>query len=735
MLNTSMYKKLEQMKKGGYTLFSDKTRKMLLAMGLSLLSVGTITQVANAEVAGTVDLKRTANLDTGKIRYQLTLNEDEYNLDGIYDATGATRIDPIAGKINAKTGTVVIEVADSTESVMIKNTNPNPTEGTDTKVITLTTENVDNDGPTFDAKTMIKYNTEEGSYIQAKFTDAKTKIYKIVDKNGHDRVVLKEKEQDKTVTLKYVLLDENDTSFKIYDILGNYTTINLSDAKIETTFNAKSIDGSKIALDVTTQYIDGANTYNLTGIMTPAGQEITVQDADKDIYPETGTLPQGITKLVLTYTNANDTSDTKTVEIPIALDKTAPVAIKYQKESDGNGTQTVTKSTASTAQSRAYINSATGKGIVEVKDIQSGISKIVTLTGSGAYTEEATVYETTDLKISVLCLFNVSQNTTAVRVYDGVGNSVDIPLVESTDVVTYAKINKHNDGTYTLVAQNVNAGLSKIERATGVDGQNNPVFGPGGELATFADPDALNNAGNLKQYPLERYEQVIADTGEPIIRVYDALGNMSEVTFDTLAITLHYAAYNGTDALALSLTETRGIWKIAAVVQEESGTNTYVLETFPEGNEPQTLTKTYAIPQGSVLKVFVYNERGTERLKNEISGSDIKSEAQLTALEKIYTSQDRLAREGTSITGTTAIAKFGIKQIEYGDGTIVKFYEELPTELFINCKVKEGNSDILTTAVVTDALGHYLTIDPNTNETGDVHGRVTYSYNDNIITL
>ena len=71
MLKTGMYNKLEEMKNGGYTLFSDKTRKMLLAMGLSLLSVGMLSQVANAQVGAEVQFKKDGgeNLTEGMYRY------------------------------------------------------------------------------------------------------------------------------------------------------------------------------------------------------------------------------------------------------------------------------------------------------------------------------------------------------------------------------------------------------------------------------------------------------------------------------------------------------------------------------------------------------------------------------------------------------------------------------------------------------------------------------------------
>ena len=201
MFKTSIYKKVEQMRKGGYALFSDKTRKMLLAMGLSLLSVGAFTNVANAQVAVEGDIhKRTDNLEAGKVRYNITLTEDIYKLEAIYDVTGVDTEDALfdvdtyiasnptkeiemnEGTIGGKKSKVAIEVDDTlVTKILIKNDNATPVKEEDYIVIDLSTlpaANIDNDGPEYDKTSLIKYVSDEGSYIQARFTD-KSPIYRI----------------------------------------------------------------------------------------------------------------------------------------------------------------------------------------------------------------------------------------------------------------------------------------------------------------------------------------------------------------------------------------------------------------------------------------------------------------------------------------------------------------------------------------------------------------------------
>jgi len=887
MLKTGMYNKLEEMKNGGYTLFSNKARKMLLAMGLSLLSIGTLSQVANAELAGTVQLKKTAGDDliAGKVRYQIELTEDDgtHKLAGIYDSTGAIPVDIYYGSVEGKErATVVIEVADDAEEVIVKNDNETPDEQT-IDLTALAPEKVDNDGPEIDQKTIIRYVTEDVKYLQARFTDA-TKIYRIEDEDEHDRVLLKEKEQDKDVTIKYVLEDD-DEAFIIYDILGNAKRVQLSDAKVETTFNARNVEGTRLAINVTREFteVDEEDPLNpvetkyvLTGMKTGAGEEIPLQNEYNDIYDG---VPAGTTRIILTYTNPDDENDTKTVILPLILDRTGPVTVAYSTEVSSEGKDPLGNDITSynikvdnNGSARAYFNRDKGKGIVEVKDMQSGIAKIVTLTGTeGNYEEENVVYNVNELETTVLWLFNVTQETTAVRVYDGVGDYADIPLAldDNQSGTTVATIRKEEDGTYTLIAQDVQAGLGYIQR-DGISksianfrsslGYVLPAQTPYGEEQMYHDNKVYT------QYTLEKFQMTIDNEGQPIIHVYDALGNETLVDFDKFAFICHYATYNEQDSLSLSVTETRGIWKIVTTIcdkdteepypgkpgapqplsepempsqpkpsedelvvdtefeipseediivppdeglpsrtlwdawvateeeeqqeiqeddprvpqvgeknydlwqkytqykqqritikqhedyveQQEliaaweeyelwhawdrynswrenyanTATNTYTLEVFAEGQEPEEFTRTYEIPEGIVEEVRIYNTRGNDELYNIIATSpqinkpncgQLIDIVDITDADRVTTTSSKLAKAtiggDEKVVGATLTAKYGIKRVTYSDGCVIQFYDELPTELFVNCKVvdEEENEKVLT-AVVMDAIGDTATI-------------------------
>ena len=62
-------RRVHNTKKGGYTLFSDKTKKMLLSAGISMLSVCALTNVASAtpKIEGKVYTKTNGD----KVLYQI----------------------------------------------------------------------------------------------------------------------------------------------------------------------------------------------------------------------------------------------------------------------------------------------------------------------------------------------------------------------------------------------------------------------------------------------------------------------------------------------------------------------------------------------------------------------------------------------------------------------------------------------------------------------------------------
>lgn len=784
MLKTRMTKKLEEMKNGGYTLFSDKVRKLLIAMSLSLLSIGTLSQVANAQVTADVMFKSgefgEGNAKT--IRYQMTLEEDTNNLEGIYYENGVTKIVPIVGSVEGKKTMVVIEVPSDTEKIIVKNDNEYPENNVDNIEIDLTEvseEKKDDQGPQIVPGSLVRYtapNGSSGSYIQAKFTDA-TKIYRIEDQDNHDRAIIKEKDKGNEIVLKYILDDEDgegkDTSFKIYDILGNSTTVSLEDAvNVEVTYNMRNISGTQMVFKVTKEFTEDNTEYTLSKMITGAGEEISINVSDDDVVYTN--IPAGTTKLTLTYSApAGSGKDDKIVSVPLVLDKDAPVVIAYKSTKLQDTEYEVIESTEEVAKARAYFNKDKKKGIVEVKDIKSGIHMIKTLKGkTGSYEEEgAAVYEDKTLKPSVLCLFSVTEKTTAVRVYDGVGNTIDIPLglADEQDAVTVATIVKEG-GVYKLVAQDIKAGLGKITRSES-------------ELVNFETPQTIDEV-YYKEYTLDRFEMTVTDKGDPIICVYDALGNKREVSFDEFAYMCHYATFNTSGSLSISVQDSRGIEKIEITMTDLTGgeepvikeqpqseriteeldpdaedylekkaivkawkeyddsvlawedwneqhRHEYILEVFGEGQKPEELTKTYQIPDGIVEQVRVYNENG----QNIISDALINI-SNVTPADRLKTTSSDITKNsaGTQIVGAKVTAKFGIKSVEYTDGCVVRFYDELPTELYVNCLIatkqdgeqNETDEAVFTGATITDALGDTLIIESE---------KVTFSYNNKEINI
>jgi len=366
--------------------------------------------------------------------------------------------------------------------------------------------------------------------------------------------------------------------------------------------------------------------------------------------------------------------------------------------------------------------------------------------------------------------FTEDAMATAVRVTDGLGNEAYIPVVGSTEnnedtIITAELIEEKNgeDVIYKVVAQDYKAGLWKIVRGEEVEAGE--ITSAGELLAGFGNKDGImigdaenpvqgskveetglyeytNNegvtitidGGIYEEYTLNRVTRTVDQEGAPIITIYDALGNKRTVSFDDIAFACLYATYNEENALSVNIKETRGIWKVTAEIAENAnaeGTE-YVLEVFHRDHEPIKLIKTYQVPAGVVKKVTVYNTNSDTDLKNDITTTAKKNVAQLQSVAEIRNAyagasdknavldklinvkqSDLALDEENKITGATVRAKHGIKKISYEaaegnpvDDTVVEFYKDLPTELFVNCMIDNR----FTKAVVVDATGCALTI-------------------------
>lgn len=830
-------------------------KKMVLSAGLALLSVCTLVQGVSAAPIIEGQFKRTN--ESGYVTYQLKVTEPAEDVEAnieikdFFKKTGDAT-EPLSDgeillkKLNAsKTeALVVIRVADTVNKLIVSN-NKVPTEQTEIEVVgdNAVEITVDNDGPDYDPSTLIRYQGDGGKYIQAKFVD-NTKIHKVKDANGHERVLLKEKGTDKEVVLKYLLEDGAD-SFVIYDILGNPKTITFDEAKIETAFNARNLEGTTVAIDVTREFTvtegeepsQTTTTYQLAGIKTGAGENVTLKALNDNIYES---VQAGTTKFVLTYVNTEYETDTKTVVIPLMLDVTGPIGVKYSATAlfdtvnDEEDAQALGHTIAEDFQAgtiRAYRNNTTKRGIIEVRDIQSGIQKIQLLTGTeGNYTiedvttenkitingeeyktidsihdneDKGVVYYNRKLQSTLLWQFPITEDTTAVRVTDGIGVTADIPLSAEDTGVTLAAIKKYGDN-YVVVAQDTKAGLWRIDREADneagyitivdLDGVNITKDGTkdiytlltGTELEESLTHIGYDEAEHTyRQYTLDRLTKLIDPQGKPVIHVYDALGNVQTVTFDDIAFTVNYATYGEDGILSLNIVDVRGIYKVeytmvdmtdaelalnpepvltvqkptegddltkwnewdnedpalteipaadvgnydelwntyltyksevaAKQAWSDEHRKTYTVEIFKadalnEENEPRKLIKTYEIPEGGkVENVKIYNTRGEEELSNLINSVlnvvDVPNTDRIKTLNS-DTNTDLAYDNQDNFVGTTVRARYGIKTVEYEDGTVINYRDDLPTILFVNCATQDGFKN----CVVTDAIGYSLEI-------------------------
>jgi len=122
------------------------------------------------------------------------------------------------------------------------------------------------------------------------------------------------------------------------------------------------------------------------------------------------------------------------------------------------------------------------------------------------------------------------------------------------------------------------------------------------------------------------------------------------------------------------------------------------------------IIKTYEIPEGGkVENVKIYNTRGEEELCNLINSVlnvvDVPNTDRIKTLNSA-TNTDLVFDNMNNFVGTTVRARYGIKTVEYEDGTVINYRDDLPTVLFVNCATQDGFKN----CVVTDAIGYSLEI-------------------------
>ena len=101
-----------------------------------------------------------------------------------------------------------------------------------------------------------------------------------------------------------------------------------------------------------------------------------------------------------------------------------------------------------------------------------------------------------------------------------------------------------------------------------------------------------------------------------------------------------------------------------------------------------------------------------------VTSSDLKTSEDTMSVEITnVTTGAKEEKTVNKITGATVKAYHGIKKVLYDDGTVMEFYRELPTRLFVNCQLGEEFNG----ATVIDATGCPITI---------TEGMVTLDYID-----
>ena len=429
-------------------------KRLLVAMGISFISMCTLGQIANAQLSGKIVHYRTANL-TDKIRYELNLAESDinYKLEELsyFDGTNWVAIPDTnnnTAKITAGKETVdgeqsveslVVEVPDTARKFRITN---DKTGTPDEKIIFITSNEgaaaptIGDTAPNIGKITNFAgddcaensapvlswaYRNTEGNYVQFEASDDVV-IDRILDKEGKDRVIIQEKDKETEITAKYKLktgseiggtdtdITQEEDVFYVLDRLGNALAVDISrDALVQYTLAAKDIEGSTVVLNMTLP--TGAT---LNSIKTVEGTDLTTNkkadntDAgiveDYRITPNTHLVsiytqvPVGTTYVNVEYTPSG-ASESITIPVELDLDLTAPEVVRRNvtiaETEQGSGVYNVTGTGEITTQQgghmRVYKNSDSSLAIVEVTDMVSGIKRIAACTGTGNGITEAEV--------------------------------------------------------------------------------------------------------------------------------------------------------------------------------------------------------------------------------------------------------------------------------------------------------------------------------------------------------
>ncbi|MBP5427589.1 MAG: hypothetical protein J6Y29_06890 [Clostridiales bacterium] len=656
-------RRVHNTKKGGYTLFSDKTKKMLLSAGISMLSVCALTNVASAtpKIEGKVYTKTNGD----KVLYQIEAKEEakendrEFELDDIYivTTTDGKEIETKAKKLfwqkssDEKTILAVIE-ADENATIRIKNNDkrkekPGADDNLPDNYYDIKKENdIQAYTQSNPLKLLWAYKNKEEKYVQFKVgyegnAECQPIINEIVRKDGDIELVTKvsEKDQGKEVVARYDYenLDkevtdatetDDDTSFMVRNIFGDELSINIENINVTYTIAAKDADGSRVVLNMVLP--EGAKLLSLetvNGIDILTSADVDKEWPGKDLVNIYTDVPAGTTFLTLKYKVGEEE-----IEIPVALklDLTSPEVV--QRNADGNRVD-------ANGTARIYKNDKCTKAIVEISDVLSGIKKISVFKDGDECVELTQKFELSNLPTSVVQLMDLPAGATSIKIYDGMGNIKDISLEDvSIDAGAGLSLDfaldmeDENAKSMIVTYQDNKSGLHKFLRSKEINADREPkqaliAINCEAEYAPKVE-DEVNLYKTVegkkeieKNYIVTEDKKTIVEAnwqGVPEFTIVSALGNKKEFNINEIMFTLDKVYLSKTDdedpvvkAISVDAHDLRRIKKITAEINDEE----VVLDTFEvKGGTiqgPVDVSKAYELPDGAHLtKITFYHYDG-----------------------------------------------------------------------------------------------------------------------------
>lgn len=753
-------RKMHTIKKGGYTLFLDKIRKMLLAVGMSLLSICTFSNVVFATPTGEVtwkdfeeytlyqvSAKETGNFTLEKIS---VVTEDKEEAQEVEDK------DKLFWKMSSdgKELLAVIKAPNEPKVTSIQVSNSDKKESSQEGEDSFCKINIADNNKYPDGKPKITwaYRNEESNYVEFGAND-KIVISELVGKDGR-KINIEEKDKGTDIVAKYVL-NEGDTEVHVKNIFGGEEVLNVGDIKTIHTIAAKNTDGQKVVLNITLAEdaeLKSLNTVGGKNILETATKNLKGGE-DKDLVAIYTGVPEGTTYLDLVYKQGEEE---KIIPVALKLDLKAPTVV--QRDADG-------KKVDANGTARVYKNETGTKALVEVTDMISGIVKIAVYKDTNECTEATQKFDINNLPTSVLQLMDIPSGATSIKIVDGIGNIKNINLddieidngagltldmVQDEEEKIIATYQDNKAGLYKFVRTNKDNAFERVIRS-----EYEKNFAPKKE-----EVDDLYQSIQTKQDIEEKYD-VHENTSElekkdwqgaPEFTALSVLGNAEEFNINDIMFKVDsiYMATSGDEddpvvkAMVVKAHDSRRIKKITADINGEEKT----LDTFEVGTVaipkedapagPIDIDRVYELPEGShVTKITFYHYNG-DVTQNEIpvdlsaEAGEGEEESPIIKIPEVVEPsegepgeepiEDPRTEHVTVITGggsmgkighdgsheadvvTTAKIKYGIKKVEYSDGCVLEFYEDLPKEVEVYTKDNNGNP--LAHVYITDGLGY-----------------------------